>query len=47
MVANVDLFFADNATDVTGDVINNALPPSGQMGNLTYNSSTAQISGSF
>ena len=47
MVADIDMQFADNATDVTNDVVISQLPRSGQMGNLTYNPSTVTVSGAF
>ena len=47
MVADIDMQFADNATDVTNDVVINELPGSGQMGNLTYDPSTATVTGAF
>lgn len=45
VIADIDLNFAENATDVTPEAVNSELPRSGQMGNLTYNPQTAQISG--
>ena len=47
MVADIDMQFADNATDITNDVVISQLPRSGQMGNLTYNPSTVTVSGAF
>lgn len=47
VVAVIDMQFAENATDVTSDVVISQLPGSGQMGNLTYNPSTAAVSGAF
>lgn len=46
VVADVDLNFAENATDVTPDTLNKELPNSGQMGNLTYDPQSAKASGS-
>lgn len=45
MIADVDLNFAENATDVTPQTLTSELPDSGQMGNLTYDPQSAQIKG--
>ena len=42
---DVDLNFAENATDLSEDALKNELPSLGQMGNLTYDPQTAKISG--
>ena len=47
MVADVDLNFNENATDVTPNTLNSELPQSGQIGNMTYDPQTAAISGSY
>lgn len=44
VIADVDLNFAQNATDVTLETLRNELPQSGQMGNLTYDPQSARIS---
>jgi len=43
VIADVDLNFAENATDVTPETLNSELPDSGEMGNLTYDPQSAQI----
>lgn len=47
MIADVDLNFAENATDVTPETLNSELPDSGEMGNLTYDPQSAQIKGTY
>jgi len=47
VIADVDLNFAENATDVTPQTLNSELPDSGQMGNLTYDPQSAQITGKY
>ncbi|KAJ7390034.1 hypothetical protein OS493_027559 [Desmophyllum pertusum] len=44
VVADVDLNFNENATDVTPNTLNSELPQSGQIGNMTYDPQTAAIS---
>jgi len=45
VIADVDLNFAENTTDVSEDALKNELPSLGQMGNLTYDPQTAKVSG--
>ena len=45
VVADADLNFAENATDVTPEALKSDLPALGEMGNLTYDPTKAAISG--
>ena len=45
VIADVDLNFAENATDVTPETLRNELPDSGEMGNLIYDPLSAQVKG--
>ena len=45
VLADVDLTFADDATDITPDSLKSDLPTSGEMGNMSYNPSNAAVGG--
>ena len=47
VIADVDLNFAENATDVTPETLLTELPDSGEMGNLTYDPQSAQVKGAY
>ena len=47
VIADVDLNFAENATEVTPETLTSELPDSGQMGNLTYDPQSAQVEGTY
>ena len=47
VLADVDLTFADDATDITPDALKSDLPTSGEMGNMSYNPSNAAVGGWF
>ena len=47
VIADVDLSFAENSTDVTPEILSSELPDSGEMGNLTYDPLSAQVKGTY
>lgn len=47
VIADVDLIFAENATDVTPETLRSELPDSGEMGNLTYDPQSALVKGAY
>lgn len=47
VIADVDLNFAENATDVTRETLLSELPDSGEMGNLTYDPQSAEVKGAY
>ena len=45
VIADVDLQFAENATDVTPETLRSELPDSGVLGNFIYDPQSAQVQG--